>query len=103
MASDSDSENEVIISAGETTVRRWCSVRKLSQTTTDAVIALGYDTMEALSLLTTEDLGETIPVGQRRLLVQQVVKSFPQGAAACERRANNVPQASQEADRGSER
>jgi hypothetical protein len=80
--SDSESDVEVSLSVGEAAVRKWCHAKRLSDKTAHTIINLGYDSMEALSLVTEEDLGETLPVGQKRLLLQQIKKTFPQGAAA---------------------
>jgi hypothetical protein len=81
--SDSETEvnNEIQLSVGEAAVRKWCYAKRLS-CTTRSIIDLGYDSMEALSLLNEEDLGYTLPVGQKRLLLQQVKRTFPQGGAA---------------------
>ena len=77
-------EDEVTICDGEEAVRRWAHAKKLSSRTTDAIINMGYTSMEALSLLTEEDVTDCldIPVGQRRLLVHSIVGTFPLGPAA---------------------
>lgn len=49
-----------------------------SPKTADRLIELGYDSMEALSLLAEDDLGEaTIPIGQIKLLLQSLKQTFP--------------------------
>ena len=74
-------EDEVTLCVGEEAVRRWAHAKKLSSRTTDAIINMGYTSMEALSLLTEEDVTDCqdIPVGQRRLLVHSIVGTFPLG------------------------
>ncbi|XP_056010407.1 uncharacterized protein LOC130051787 [Ostrea edulis] len=76
-------EDEIIMCVGEEAVRRWAHAEKLSKLTTEALINMGYDSMEALSLLTADDLQEAdIPVGQRRLLMHSIKGTFPLGPAA---------------------
>ncbi|XP_062570068.1 uncharacterized protein LOC134232131 [Saccostrea cucullata] len=80
---ESDGENEISVTVGEEAVRKWASAKKLSQKTTDALITIGYDSMEALSLLTKDDLLDSnIPIGQRNLLLHCIKNTFPLGPAA---------------------
>lgn len=49
------------------------------------ILELGYDSMEALSLLAEDDLGEAnIPIGQMKLLLHSLKQTFPRGQAASE-------------------
>ena len=51
-----------------TKVENWATAKKLSEKTAETLIELGFDSMEALSLLTGDDLEDTdIPRGQRKL------------------------------------
>lgn len=78
----SDSEEEITIMSQ---VEKWATAKKLSAVTIAALIDLGFDSMEALSLLTEEDLSDTdVPRGQRKLLLHAVKSTFPDGAAAKE-------------------
>ena len=66
-----------------TKVEKWATAIKLSEKTVDTLIQLGFDSMEALSLLTGDDLQDTyIPQGQRKLLIHAVKATFPDGAVA---------------------
>ena len=42
-----------------TKVEKWETAKKLSEKTADTLIQLGFDSMEALSLLTGDDLQDT--------------------------------------------
>ena len=42
-----------------TKVEKWATAKKLSEKTADTLIQLGFDSMEALSLLTGDDLQDT--------------------------------------------
>ncbi|CAG2196096.1 unnamed protein product [Mytilus edulis] len=58
-------------------VLTWADAKKLSEATANAVISLGFDSMEALALLEGEDLQKTkIPIGQQRLLLESIRQSF---------------------------
>ena len=66
-----------------TKVEKWATAKKLSEKTADTLIQLGFDSMEALSLLTGDDLQDTyIPRGQWKLLIHAVKATFPEGAVA---------------------
>lgn len=68
-------------------------MKKLSPKTADKLLELGYDSMEALSLLAEDDLGEAdILIGQIKLLLHSLKQTFPRGQAASENSANQVPQ-----------
>ncbi|CAC5404287.1 unnamed protein product [Mytilus coruscus] len=59
-------------------VRAWANVMKLTEATADAILELGFNSMEALSLIEADDLIETnIPIGQKKLLLKAVKKTFP--------------------------
>ncbi|CAC5420024.1 unnamed protein product [Mytilus coruscus] len=58
-------------------VLTWADAKKLSEATANAVISLGFDSMEALALLEGEDLQKTkIPIGQQKLLLKSIRQSF---------------------------
>ena len=53
-------------------VKTWTAAKKLSEATTAVVISLGFDSMEAVSLISPEDLGKSkIPVGQIKMLMNK--------------------------------
>ncbi|CAC5398776.1 unnamed protein product [Mytilus coruscus] len=53
------------------------NAKKLSEATANAVISLGFDSIEALALLEGEDLQKTkIPIGQKKLLQKSIRQSF---------------------------
>lgn len=88
-----DSDNEVEITRGEAAVKKWATMKKLSPKTADRLIELGYDSMEALSLLSEDDLGEAnIPIGQTKLLLYSLKQTFPRGQAASGNNANHCNQ-----------
>uniref|UniRef100_K1R2T4 Uncharacterized protein n=1 Tax=Magallana gigas TaxID=29159 RepID=K1R2T4_MAGGI len=88
-----DSDSEVEITRGEAAVKKWATMKKLSPKTADRLIELGYDSMEALSLLSEDDLGEAnIPIGQTRLLLYSLKQTFPRGQAASGNNANHCNQ-----------
>lgn len=85
-----DSDSEVEITRGEAAVKKWATMKKLSPKTADRLIELGYDSMEALSLLSEDDLGEAIiPIGQTKLLLYSLKQTFPRGQAASGNNANH--------------
>ncbi|CAG2232851.1 unnamed protein product [Mytilus edulis] len=54
-------------------VLTWADAKKLSEATANAVISLGFDSMEALALLEGEDLQKTkILIGQQKLLLKSI-------------------------------
>ncbi|CAC5413358.1 unnamed protein product [Mytilus coruscus] len=58
-------------------VLTWADAKKLSEATANAVISLGFDSMEALALLEGEDLQKTkILIGQQKLLLKSIRQSF---------------------------
>ncbi|CAG2248787.1 unnamed protein product [Mytilus edulis] len=58
-------------------VRTWAGVMKLSERTTETILELGFENMEAVSLIEADDLAETnMPIGQRKLLLRTVNKTF---------------------------
>ncbi|CAC5414591.1 unnamed protein product [Mytilus coruscus] len=58
-------------------VRAWANVMKLTEATADAILELGFNSMEALFLIKAEDLIETnIPIGQKKFLLKAVKKTF---------------------------
>lgn len=88
-----DSDSEVEVTRGEAAVKKWAAMKKLSPKTADKLLELGYDSMEALSLLAEDDLSEAnIPIGQIKLLLHSLKQTFPRGQAASENSANQVPQ-----------
>lgn len=88
-----DSDSEVEITRGEAAVKKWATMKKLSPKTADRLIELGYDSMEALSLLSEDDLGEAnIPIGQTKLLLYSLKQTFPRGQAASGNNANHCNQ-----------
>lgn len=59
-------------------MEKWATAKKLSAVTIAALIDLGFDSMEALSMLTKADLSDTdVPRGQRKLLLHAVKSTFP--------------------------
>jgi hypothetical protein len=74
------SEDEVTVLVGEQAIRKWAEVKKLSNRTADMLIDMGFDSMEALSLLTKDNLEHShIPIGQCKLLLHAVERTFPLG------------------------
>lgn len=66
-----------------TKVEKWATAKKLSEKTADTLIQLRFDSMEALSLLTGDDLQDTyISSGQWKLLIHAVKATFPERAVA---------------------
>lgn len=64
-------------------------MKKLSLKTADKLLELSYYSMEALSLLMEDNLGNAnIPIGQMTLLVHSLKQTFPWGQAALEKRAD---------------
>jgi len=60
-------------------VKTWTAAKKLSEATTAAGISLGFDSMEAVSLISPEGLGKSkIPVGQIKMLMKAVKHTFCQ-------------------------
>ncbi|XP_076108317.1 integrase/recombinase xerD homolog [Mytilus galloprovincialis] len=58
-------------------VKAWASVMKLTEATADAIVELGFSSMEALSLIEANDLVETnIPIGQKKLLLKAIKKTI---------------------------
>ena len=56
-------------------VKTWTAAKKLSEA--EAVISLGFDSMEAVSLISPEGLGKSkIPVGQIKMLMKAVKQTF---------------------------
>lgn len=52
-------------------VKAWTAAKKRSEATTAAVISLGLYSMEAVSLISSEDLGKSkISVGQIKMLLK---------------------------------
>ncbi|XP_063402490.1 uncharacterized protein LOC134686719 [Mytilus trossulus] len=69
-------------------VLTWADAKKLSEATANAVISLGFDSMEALALLEGEDLQKTkIPIGQQKLLLKSIRQS-------CKAETENAPKGS---------
>ena len=80
---DLDDDVEIQLTIGEAAVRKWASVKRISLPSVEHLIDLGFDSMEALALLTESDLTESeIPLGQRKLIVYSVKQTFPRGMAA---------------------
>ncbi|CAC5370803.1 unnamed protein product [Mytilus coruscus] len=53
----------------------WAGVMKLSEDTTNKILKLGFENMEAVSLIEADDLTETnTPIGQRKLLLMAVFR-----------------------------
>jgi hypothetical protein len=56
-------------------VKTWTAAKKLSEAA--AVISLGFDSMEVVSLISPEGLGKSkIPVGQIKMLMKAVKQTF---------------------------
>ena len=59
-------------------VKTWAAGKKLSESTVNELINLGFTSMDALSLLSPDDLIESeILIGQKRLLIKSVKETFP--------------------------
>ena len=59
-------------------VKTWAAEKKLSESTVNELINLGFTSMDALSLLSPDDLIESeILIGQKRLLIKSVKETFP--------------------------
>jgi hypothetical protein len=85
-------EEEVTVLVGEQAIRKWAAVKKLSNRTVDMLIDMGFDSMETLSLLTKDDLEHShIPIGQCKLLLHAVERTFPLGPQAAARQAPIEP------------
>jgi hypothetical protein len=58
-------------------VKTWAAAKKLNDATAAAIISLGFDSMEALSLISAEDLTKSkITIGQQKLLLKAVRQTF---------------------------
>ena len=58
-------------------VKTWAAAKKLNEATAAAIISLGFDSMEALSLISVEDLVKSkITIGQQKLLLKAVRQTF---------------------------
>ncbi|CAC5425941.1 unnamed protein product [Mytilus coruscus] len=56
---------------------------KLSEDTANTILELGFENMEAVSLIEANDLAETnMPIGQRKLLLRAVEKTFRKDISA---------------------
>lgn len=76
-------ENEVLLTVGEDAIKKWANVKRISPHSAECLLDMGFNSMEALSLLTPSDLEESpIPLGQRKLLIHSVKQTFPRGMAA---------------------
>lgn len=60
-------------------VRKWAAMKRLSDAAADILVErLGFDSMEALALLTADDLQNCGMLrGQQKLVVQGVRNTFP--------------------------
>ena len=65
-------------------VRKWAAMKRISDAAADILVdRLGFDSMEALALLTADDLQNCGMLrGQQKLVVQGVRNTFPSGNAA---------------------
>ncbi|CAC5355477.1 unnamed protein product [Mytilus coruscus] len=60
-------------------VLKWAEAKKLSEATASTLLQLGYDSLEALALLTQDDLSKSkLPIGQQKLLIKSVRQTFLQ-------------------------
>ncbi|CAC5425464.1 unnamed protein product [Mytilus coruscus] len=58
-------------------VLKWAEAKKLSEATASTILQLGFDSLEALALLTQEDLSKSkLPIGQQKLLIKSVRQTF---------------------------
>ena len=58
-------------------VTLWGKGKKLSSTTISQLLTLGFDSLEALVLLTSDDLSKSkMPVGQTKLLLKAIQQTF---------------------------
>ncbi|CAC5414227.1 unnamed protein product [Mytilus coruscus] len=54
-------------------VKAWAAAKKLSEATAAAILTLGFDSLEAVSLISPEDLNKSkIPIGQIKMLMRAV-------------------------------
>lgn len=68
----------------------WAEVMKLNTATANEMLELGFDSMEAVALIEKEDLdNSSIPIGQRKLLLRAVGKTFKKDFSPSERMAAN--------------
>ncbi|VDI71189.1 Hypothetical predicted protein [Mytilus galloprovincialis] len=71
-------------------VMAWAEVMKLNTATANEMLELGFDSMEAVALIEKEDLdNSSIPIGQRKLLLRAVGKTFKKDFSPSERMAAN--------------
>ena len=65
-------------------VRKWAAMKRISEAAADILVdQLGFDSMEAIALLTADDLQNCdMLCGQQKLVVQGVRNTFPSGNAA---------------------
>ncbi|CAC5422338.1 unnamed protein product [Mytilus coruscus] len=60
-------------------VFKWAEAKKLSEATASTLLQLGFDSLEALALLTQDDLSKSkLPIGQQKLLIKSVRQTFLQ-------------------------
>ncbi|CAC5372678.1 unnamed protein product [Mytilus coruscus] len=60
-------------------VLKWAEAKKLSEATASTLLQLGFDSLEALALLTQDDLSKSkLPIGQQKLLIKSVRQTFLQ-------------------------
>ncbi|CAC5397415.1 unnamed protein product [Mytilus coruscus] len=60
-------------------VLKWTEAKKLSEATASTLLQLGFDSLEALALLTQEELTKSkLPIGQQKLLIKSVRQTFLQ-------------------------
>jgi predicted XRE-type DNA-binding protein len=75
---DPNDDVEIHLTIGEAAIRKWANVKRISRPSVEHLIDLGFNSMEALALLTESDPTESeIPLGQRKLIVYSVKQTFP--------------------------
>ncbi|XP_052082957.1 uncharacterized protein LOC127720417 [Mytilus californianus] len=88
----SDSEGEVDFPRNVEQVQMWASTMKLNPNTASELIRLGFDSMEAISLIEKEDMPAfNIPLGQQKVLMRAVGKTFKDGRAEAGNMADTHP------------
>ncbi|CAC5376951.1 unnamed protein product [Mytilus coruscus] len=88
----SDSEGEVDFPHNVEREQMWASTMKLNPNTASELIRLGFDSMEAISMIEKDDMPAfNIPLGQQKVLMRAVRKTFKDGRGEAGNMADTHP------------
>ncbi|CAC5380696.1 unnamed protein product [Mytilus coruscus] len=80
MAENGDSDREVEIFNDSNRVKLWAATMKLNDNTSSELLRHGFETMEAISMIESEDMPSfNIPLGQQKVLLRALEKTFKTG------------------------